>query len=231
MAAAVVRNLAWQDSARKVAHAHEMIERLEEISLASMDAENDARESAETMDPRDLTRCVDDLNRAKQRENELETEVSGDAAQRKNALVIRRLIDRQRDAITNGARSGSRDDMIAALSSLARAGFSSSLRAAVLEMENEQRLMVRDRTAFEEQTTGVSRTLLLVAALFSIGLICAAGWRMSLDLRKRSLAEHALVLKEEQYRHVVELAGDIICRTDAQGGLLSLISPPSPCCT
>ena len=215
LAASVLRNLAWQDSARRVARAHEEIERLQEISLASTDAEDAARAS-------DLARCLDDLKHAKELEGELERMVSGDAAQQKNALVIRRLIDRQVDAMTNGARSGSRDDVIAALSvldqaTLDQAGFSSSLRAAILEMENGQRRIVRERTAFEEETTGASRTLLAIAAFFSICLIVIAARRMSTDLRQRASAELALIVKEEQYRQVVELAGDIICRTDAHG--------------
>ncbi|MGA2712881.1 MAG: diguanylate cyclase [Bryobacteraceae bacterium] len=217
LAGAVVRNLAWQDSARKVARAHEVIERLQEIALAATDAEATARAFVSSSDRRDLVRCLDDLNQAKQREGDLERMVSDNPTQHRNALTIRRLINRQADAMANGARSGSRDNIIAALSALDQDGFRSGLGAAILEMENEQRRIVRDRTSFEERTTGLGRTLLVIAALFSICLISIAGWRMSTDLRKRASAEHALMIKEEQYRQVVELAGDIICRTDAQG--------------
>jgi diguanylate cyclase (GGDEF)-like protein/PAS domain S-box-containing protein len=217
LAVSVLRNLAWQESARKAAHAHEVIERLEEISLASMDADDDARASLSSMDRRDLARCLKDLDEAKERESELERTVSDSSVQHKNALVIRSLINRQVEAMANGARSGTRDAITAALSALDQAGFNSGLRTAIVEMENEQRRIVRERTAFEERTTGASRTLLVVGALFAICLMCIAGWRMSLDLRQRAARERALLLKEEQYRQVVELAGDIIFRTDAQG--------------
>jgi diguanylate cyclase (GGDEF)-like protein/PAS domain S-box-containing protein len=208
----VARNLAWQKSARQVANAHETIERLQEIALASTDAENAVRASGE-----DLARCLDDLKQAKERASELEKMVSGNAEQQEDALVIRRLIDRQASAMANGARSGNRDDIAAMLSALDQSGFRARLRAAILKMENEQRRIVRDHTSFEERTTGVSRTLLGISALFSICLIVTAAKRMSTDLRKRADVELALMLKEEQYRQVVELAGDIICRTDRQG--------------
>lgn len=210
--AGVARNLAWQNSAHRAARAHEAIERLQDIALDSTDAEDAAR--APFADP---VRCLDDLKQAKLRESELEKMVSSNAEQQKDALAIRRLIDRQADTITNGARSGSPDDLAAALAALDQSGFHAGLRTAILKMENEQRRIVDDCTAFEERTTGVSRTLLAISTLFSICLIVIAAMRMSTDLRKRADAEHALMLKEEQYRQVVELAGDIICRTDPQG--------------
>lgn len=213
----VARNLAWQKSAQQAARAHETIERLQEIVLASTDAQDAARASISSPEPGAFARCLAGLKQAKASTAELEKVLASDAAQRKNALAVRRLIDRQAAALTNGARSGSKDDITAGLSALDQAGFRSALHAAVLEMENEQRRIVRERTAFEEQTTGVGRTLLGIAALFSICLIVIAGKRMSTDLKKRADAEHALIVKEEQYRQVVELAGDIICRTDAQG--------------
>ena len=40
---------------------------------------------------------------------------------------------------------------------------------------------------------------------------------MTADQKKRSAMERTLAAKDEQYRRVVELAGDIICRTDEQG--------------
>lgn len=200
-----------------MAHAHEVIERLQEISLDSKDAEDAARASVSSGDRRDVARCLDDLTQAKERERDLESMVAGNTAQLKNALVVRRLIDRQADVMIKGARAGHGDDTGAALAILDHAGFSSGLQAAVLAIETEEHRVVLERTAFQERTTGVSRTLLVLAGIFSIGLIGAAAWRMLTDFKIRAAAEQALSVKEEQYRQVVELAGDIICRTDDQG--------------
>ena len=40
---------------------------------------------------------------------------------------------------------------------------------------------------------------------------------MTVDQKKRAAIEQKLTARDEQYRRVVELAGDIICRTDEQG--------------
>jgi diguanylate cyclase (GGDEF)-like protein/PAS domain S-box-containing protein len=63
----------------------------------------------------------------------------------------------------------------------------------------------------------VSRVLFVVASAFALVLLVIAGWRITAEQKKRSAMERTLAAREEQYRRVVELAGDIICRTDEQG--------------
>ncbi len=215
--ATVLRNLALEDSARKIAHAHEVIERLEQISYFSKDAEDAARIFISSLDRQDLARSMNALARAKAIGSELESLVSSNAEQRKGALAVRRLIDRQADAMAASIRSGSRDDVIDAITRLDRAGFSPTLRAAVLALESEQRGIVRDRTVFEEKATGSTRSLLMVVVLGCVFLAIIGSRRIFADLDKRAEVERALSIKEEQYRQVVELAGDVICRTDDQG--------------
>ena len=194
-----------------------MIERLGEISYDSREAEDAARAYVSSPDRRDLARSIEDLTHAKEREREVEAMVVENPAQRATAEAVRRLIDRQADAMAATAVSGNRDDVSAVLAQMDRTGFGSEIRTAILNLAAGEHQTIRERTAFQDRITGVSRTLLILAGLFAISLIAVAAWLMSTDLKRHTRAKHALAAKEEQYRQVVELAGDIICRTDDQG--------------
>lgn len=63
--AAVLQTLQWEESARAVAHTNQVIERLEQLSLESKDAEDAARQYVATPDRRDLARCREALSEAK----------------------------------------------------------------------------------------------------------------------------------------------------------------------
>ncbi len=221
--AAVMQTVEWEKSAREVAHTNQVIQRLNELSLRSKDAEDAARRFAASSGQLDWAHCQEALSLAKEREGELEKLVADSSAQRRNVVEVRRLIDRQADTILHGispddaAVSGNPEGVRQALASLDEASLSAVLRAAILRMESEERRMLRDRTAWQERTVEVSRLLFLVASGVSLTLIVIAGWRMSADQKKHSEVERTLAAKEERYRGVVELAGDIICRTDELG--------------
>jgi diguanylate cyclase (GGDEF)-like protein/PAS domain S-box-containing protein len=218
--AAVLQTREWEKSADAVARTNQVIERLEELSLLSKDAEDAARRYIALPERPDLARCREELSQAKEREGELENLVADSSAQGKNMLVVRRLINQQADTILRGIApdaSGDPEDVRRALALLDGAGLSSDLRAAILQMESEERSVLRDRTAWQERTVEASRILFVVASAFSLILIVIAGWRMSADQKKRGEVERTLAAREEQYMRVVELAGDIICRTDELG--------------
>jgi len=219
--AAVLQTLHWEESARALARTNEVIERLDELSLQSKDAEDAARRFIATPDRLDLARCREELSQAKERERELENLVAERPAQRKNIAAVRRLINQQADTIlrsmTADTASTDPEDLRKALASLDSAGLGSDLRAAILEMESEERRLLREVTVWQERTVSLSRILFAVASTFSLILIVIAGWRMMADQKKRAAMEQTLAAKDEQYRRVVELAGDIICRTDEQG--------------
>ena len=227
--AAVLQTNQWEESARAVARTNQVIERLEEVSLDSKDAEEAARRFIATPDRLDLARCREALSQAKEREGELENLVADSSAQRRNMVTVRRLIGRQVDTIMGGispdtaiagaspTTSGDRENVRQALASLDSASLSSDLRTAILGMESEERRVLRERTVWQERTVQLSRILFVVASGFSLVLIVIAGWRMTAEQKKRSAIERTLAAREEQYRRVVELAGDIICRTDEHG--------------
>src|SRR5690348_3453202 len=131
--------------------------------------------------------------------------------------IFRRLIDRQANAVERAARSGTLVEMSGAIMALDREGFDSALQGAVLAMEADERAAIRERTAFDARMNGTSRSALMALVLTGIFLGIVGSRRVLIDLDKRAAVERALSLKEEQYRQVVETAGDMICRTDEQG--------------
>jgi diguanylate cyclase (GGDEF)-like protein/PAS domain S-box-containing protein len=207
----------WEESARWVAHTHEAIDQLEDISLQSKEAEDAARRFVATVDPLDLRRCRAALNQAQKRAAELENLFGDSAAQLRRAEYVRGLIDRQAGRILQAAGAGNPAGIATALAELDRAGISSQLGAATLAMEAGDRRLLREQAASQARTARVTRLLFLAASFCALCLIFAAGWRTSSDARKRSAAEQVLAVKEEQYRQVVELAGDLIYRTDGDG--------------
>ncbi len=217
--AAVLQTLQWEASTRSVAHTNQVIERLEELSRLFTEAEEAARRFIATADRRDLARCREALSQAKEREGELENLAADSSAQQRNIVAVRRLIQQQVDSFLRGISESDRPDGVRqALASLDGAGLSSDLRAAILEMESEERRVLRERTAWQERTVQLSRLLFVVASAFSLVLIVVAGWRMTEEQKRRSaVGADARRQRKRQYRRVVELAGDIICRTDEQG--------------
>jgi diguanylate cyclase (GGDEF)-like protein/PAS domain S-box-containing protein len=220
--AAVLQNLQWEDSARAVAHTNEVIERLEELSFESKDAEDSARRFVPTLDRLDLASCREALSRTKVREAEIEVLTADNPVQRKNVVGLRRLVQYQAETMlpslaTSATVAGNPEDVERAVTALDEVGLSSYLRAALLDMESEERRLLRTRTDWQERSAGLSRILFTVASVFSLSLIIIAGWRMSVDQKKRAVMEKGLAASDEQYRRVVELAGDMIYRTDTEG--------------
>ena len=220
--AAVLQTLQWEESSRSVAHTNEVIERLEELSFVLKDAEVSARRYIPNLDRLDLARCREALSQAKEREAELETLVADNPVQRKNVATVRRLVRTQADTLMPSLASvatteGDPKDVKRALSSLDQAGLSSYLRASLTDMETEERRVLREGMEWQETSAGMSRILFSVASIFSLTLVVIAGWRLSSDQKKRGAMETVLAAKDQQYRRVVELAGDMIYRTDAQG--------------
>jgi diguanylate cyclase (GGDEF)-like protein/PAS domain S-box-containing protein len=220
--AAVLQTLQWEESSRAVADTNQVIERIEELSFESKDADDSARRFIANADRLDLARSREALSQAKAREGELEALISDSATQRKTALTVRRLINQQVDTLLpslalQNTISGDPTRVQNALQSLDAAGLSSDLRAALIDMESEERRILHLHMAWQRQTAGLSRILFTFASIFSLSLVVIAGWRISAEQNKRGAMEKALIAKEEQYRRVVELAGDIIYRTDGEG--------------
>src|SRR6266436_4149842 len=84
-------------------------------------------------------------------------------------------------------------------------------------MQMEERRLLTARVDRQRRVAILTRRLSVLAACLSFVLILLAAWLMAIDSGKRKQAERALAARDEQYRQVVEMAGDMICRTDHLG--------------
>ncbi len=90
-------------------------------------------------------------------------------------------------------------------------------RAAISQVLAEQRRLLAEQSALRDREQFASYEAIALRGLLVVLIIVGAGWQILTDRTRRAKAEQALAVREEQYRQVVELAGDIIYRTDAQG--------------
>jgi diguanylate cyclase (GGDEF)-like protein/PAS domain S-box-containing protein len=91
------------------------------------------------------------------------------------------------------------------------------LQAAIQNLRDEQRQVLDERIAYQSGTASRARRLFLTSGVICSILIIVAGWQFSLDLGRREIFGRARALRDEHYRQAVELATDMIFRTDAQG--------------
>jgi len=218
--AAVLQTLQWDETSRAVAHTNEVIERIEELSFQSKDADDAARRYLVTLDRLDLARSREALSQTKERHSELEAMIADSSSELEAGAGIAALIDAQVSTMLPAlatAGSGDSGAVKNALLALDARGLGPRLRAALLDVETEERKQLRVRTQTQRDTAGLSRILFTFASVLSLSLIVVAGWKTSSDQNKRGEMQRALAAKEEQYRRVVELAGDMIFRTDVEG--------------
>ncbi len=214
--AAVAQTLAWEQVSSRVADAHEVIERLDEVSLGTLAAQESARRFVAAPDPRELAHAREELSMARERGAEIGNLVGGDTLQRRSLQSVRQLVEQEAAALLLGS-DATQEQVRVALAGLDLAGLDANLRSSILEMEAQEREVLRQRQDMQSRSASLSRVLFSVAAAFSLILIIVAGGRMSADSRRRGTAEARLAARDEQYRQVVELAGDIIYRTDRHG--------------
>jgi diguanylate cyclase (GGDEF)-like protein/PAS domain S-box-containing protein len=212
----------WEQNSRSVAHINEVIQSVEQLSLDVTAEEASARRYIETRNRLDLARWRDELNRAQKGGAQIQSLVADMPELRDNVARIRSLIGRQSDRIqrsfaTGAASSADPAGVRDALASLDRDGSDSDIRAAILGMQSQERQLLRADITWQQRTAALSRITSVMASACSLSLILFAGWRISTDRKKRDAVERKLRIKEEQYRNVVELAGDFIYRTDEEG--------------
>jgi len=222
---AIQQTREWEQSTQALARAHQIIERLEDLSLQLADAEDAARKYIITPDNSDPARCRESLRRAVDQAKELQSLLAGAGSQRNNLDAVSGLITKQAETILRslpppapGKPPGANtEDMLAALAALDNAGVSANLRSRILVMEAEADRTMSEQTARQHVTVVVSRILFFSASSLSFVLIVIVGWRVAAEQRSRNRARQKQAKTEGQYQQVVELAGDIICRTDTQG--------------
>ena len=225
--AVIVRTSAWQQDARWVAHTNEVIHKIARLALSANIAESSARRYVFTSDPASLETARNSARDTIRFGRDLEQLTSDNPFQRQNMRLLRPLLAQEGFVPSQGSSPSApelRQALATALAGMDAAGLSVSIAGTLAVMDTEERRILVERTGRQQKKAITSRYVLILCGLLSFSLIIIAGWRMSADFTIRSLAEQKFVIRDEQYRQVVELAGDIIYRTDEQGRV-SLCNP------
>jgi PAS domain S-box-containing protein len=202
-AAIFVRTNAVESASREIAHTHDVLRELHEVALNSSEAENAFRKlGAGAEEGRQA------LDRTTQHEAELEKLVADNAVQQNNLVFARVLLRRHSDALRLGSEG---------LAELDQTSDSRDLLATIARMTDEEHYLLARRTQREANMVRYSRFVIFAATTLAFALIVIGALRMNRDFVKRNAAEKKLAARDEQYRQVVDQAGDIIYRTDPEG--------------
>ena len=215
--AAVFQTFVWEGSAGWVSHSWDVIARLDETALRAKDAEEAARRLSRVFATNDLTRCRGDLLRVTQLASELRQLTSDDLSQHKNAALLESVAADQAATFNAGLSTASAAGVMLMLVQYDRESIGLQFEKTVNRMRDEERALLAVRVGRQRDVALFMRQLSEVASALAFFLMLLAAWRASVELRQRNAAERALLAREEQYRQVVESAGDIIYRTDHLG--------------
>ena len=215
--AAVFQTFVWEASVTLVARTYENLSRVDDIAYSSKAAQAAALRFAFTGDESSVTECRDDLARART----LVASV-GDASA-DNALFqtmrsrLSDLLDEEYVALRAALAAASSDQMAKVMASREASGARTQLQTAIANLRAEQRQVLEERIAYQAGTASRARRLFLTSGIICSILIIVAGWQFSLDLGRREVFGRARALRSEHYRQAVELATDMIFRTDSHG--------------
>jgi diguanylate cyclase (GGDEF)-like protein/PAS domain S-box-containing protein len=212
-----LRNLAWVEEDRRIEHTHQVIDQLSLLALHSRDAENSFRRYVINPNPGDIESGRNSLNLTTNDANEIARLTADNSAQQRNVGRVGGLIAGQARALTQAAANPSPSSINRALSGLDQAGVSTSLTSVIQTTTGEEQRLLRERIRSQQYTMYVSRILFGSGALVALCMMFVAARKMTSDFSHRTEAEKQLATKDAQYKQVVELAGDIIYRTDEQG--------------
>jgi diguanylate cyclase (GGDEF)-like protein/PAS domain S-box-containing protein len=220
------RTFTWEASVHELTFAHELVQRVSEVSSRLTDAELAARSFLSGADgPANsarLRRCLDDLREAASAAAEVErlaglqTEAA-ESVPHRDMRTIRSLIDREAEILVPAIQAGDRGAIVRALDELDRAEITASSRETIRRLETAERAHLHTRLDRMDRNEIRAHQVLLARAAIAIFLFLGVGWLVLSDITGREKAERTLAAREAQYRQVVELAGDIIYRTDEQG--------------
>lgn len=210
----MVRNFQWQADGRWIAHTNDAIDQVSSLLLTESHTENSAQRYVLTSDAAALANARSSAASAIRAAQNLAQFTSDNAVQRQNVRVLQPLLQQQNSVL---ALDTSPEWIRQALASLDSLDVPASITKTLARMQAEEQRLLVQRTDGQYERLWASRIFMGLGFLLSVTLIIVAGWRMSFDFTTRTVAEQNLAIRDEQYRQVVELAGDIIYRTDEAG--------------
>ncbi len=215
--AAIFQTIVWEQSVSWISKSHEIIGTLDALSLHARDAVEQSRLFLVDGDQRHIARTWEELDGARVRADRLSQQLADSPQEQFRVTELRRLIDREYEVFSQNATAATPASVRAAIDTYERSAMVADIDTAARAIRSEQFRLLQVRS--DDQTLAAKRTRYLFAGVSfaSCLVIVFAFWRSAADSQQRSAAERALMLRDQQYRQVVDDAGDIIYQTDEVG--------------
>ena len=209
--------MVWEQSVEWVAHTHSVIKNVDEVARHARDAMDHARRFVRSGDQRQIATTWEELDSARVRVARLIGELCNSPEGCSQAEEIRKLVDTQYNVFLLNSSASTAAAVAHAVELLEQSDIVGRIDNLAGAMRVEQYRLLDNRSA--DQTSAAKRTryLLLGASLLAFLGVVTAFALSSREHVYRSAAERALAARDEQYRQVVEDAGDIIYQTDGKG--------------
>lgn len=215
--AAVIQTYAWETSVAWVTHTYELMGRLEDLSRDSRELESAARLVSVEFTAQGAEQIREHLNRTIAGASEIHRLTTDNPQEEKQSLILRELTMSREEAMLSGMATGSGQGFANVLAARGAVAKGAQVAQILSDMHAEEKRLFDIRMWRQREIAGLTRRLFEVASILSFLMTLFAALRAVSDGKKRTAAEKALAAREEQYRQVVEMAGDMIFRVDCEG--------------
>ena len=214
---AIYQTFAWERSAASVSQSWETISALDEVILKSYAVEESSRRLATAFDPGVADQIRSDVETIRHLARQADAAARRDASSSVRWQDLDRILDRQGALLGAPAAALSRENWLAARQAWDNGLGTARLLAVADVLRREEADQIQQRIRRQVAMLDRTRQLFGVAGGISLLLILMTAVRVSRDSHRAGESEKTLAAREEQYRQVVESAGDIIYRADEKG--------------
>jgi PAS domain S-box-containing protein len=213
------------ESSRWVRHTHEVIENIQDLSLALENIRSGSRGFALTGQESDLATYRADASRAAQDLAAIRNQTADNPNQQRHFPDIEILAAERiqyADMIVSLRRTQGLEAAVAAMEGGRDQETTDEFQALAGKMQDEEQRLLALRDAETERDRNQTRTILIIGTLLGILVAGFAAWSALRDSSKRTAAEEALQQSEEKYRMLLNGVQDFaIFMLDPHGQVAS----------
>ncbi|HXN23767.1 MAG TPA: PAS domain S-box protein [Candidatus Dormibacteraeota bacterium] len=213
------------ESARRVRHAHEVIESLQNLLFAMASVESSYRGFVLTGKESYLESYRVSISRVEGDETAVRN-LTGDNPEHQRHLPVLERLTAQKIEFAEMVSTLRRAKGLEAAADAIRSGpgqrTMDEFQAVIREMQDEELQLLALRNADAKQRLGQTQTVLILGTVLGLLIAFAVGWIAQRDHAARGIAEAAFLESEERFRILVEGVQDYaIFRLDPRGTVVS----------
>lgn len=185
-------------SNRAVAHSGEVMQKLEQVLSVIKDAETGQRGYLLTGQKRYLEPYNGAYHQADELTMQLRTLTADNSGQQVNMRVVRDILQKRLNILQQLIDKKDHGDVIKEAGLDAGKAAMDSFRVAVAKAEQDERVLLKERTALLERYTGVAPLFILLAMLLAVGITIFSYRGVVRDYREKERLRRGLEESEEE---------------------------------